>query len=74
METNRQKKIAGVLQKDLVNVLQNAAQEGMKGVIISVTKVNVTADLSVAKVYLKTNVSLDCLSDLKLRIPTQTSH
>ncbi len=52
METNRQKKIAGVLQKDLVNVLQNAAQEGMKGVIISVTKVNVTADLSVAKVYL----------------------
>jgi len=52
METNRQKKIAGVLQKDLVNVLQNAAQEGMKGVIISVTKVNVTSDLSVAKVYL----------------------
>ena len=52
METNRHKKIAGVLQKDLVNVLQNAAQEGMKGVIISVTKVNVTADLSVAKVYL----------------------
>ena len=52
METNRQKKIAGVLQKDLVDVLQNAAQEGMKGVIISVTKVSVTADLSVAKVYL----------------------
>ena len=52
METNRQKKIAGVLQKDLVDVLQNAAREGMKGVIISVTKVNVTADLSVAKVYL----------------------
>ncbi|MDH5415052.1 MAG: ribosome-binding factor A, partial [Flavobacteriaceae bacterium] len=24
METNRQKKIAGVLQKDLVDVLQNA--------------------------------------------------
>lgn len=52
METNRQKKIAGVLQKDLVDVLQNAAREGMKGVIISVTKVSVTTDLSVAKVYL----------------------
>jgi len=52
METNRQKKIAGVLQKDLVDVLQNAAREGMKGVIISVTKVNVTTDLSDAKVYL----------------------
>ena len=52
METNRQKKIAGVLQKDLVDVLQHAAQDGMKGIIISVTKVNVTSDLSDAKVYL----------------------
>ncbi len=52
METNRQKKIAGVLQKDLVDVLQSAAREGMKGVIISVTKVNVTSDLSEAKIYI----------------------
>tara|TARA_R110001632_G_scaffold38339_2_gene96500 strand:- start:28609 stop:29004 length:396 start_codon:yes stop_codon:yes gene_type:complete len=51
-ETNRQRKIAGVLQKDLVDVLQKAAQEGMQGVIISVSKVNVTPDLGVAKVYL----------------------
>ena len=51
-ETNRQRKIAGVLQKDLVDVLQKAAQEGMKGVIISVSKVYVTSDLGVAKVYL----------------------
>jgi len=52
MESHRQKKIASVLQSDLVDVLQSAASEGMKGVIISVTKVNVTVDLSVAKVYL----------------------
>jgi ribosome-binding factor A len=53
MESNRQKKIASVLQRDLVDVLQNAAtQGGMKGVIISVTKVNITVDLSIAKVYL----------------------
>ena len=53
MESNRQKKIASVLQKDLVDVLQNSAtQGGMRGVIISVTKVNVTVDLSIAKVYL----------------------
>ena len=51
-ETNRQKKIAGVLQKDLVDVLQKAAQEGMKGIIISVSKVHVTSDLGIAKVYL----------------------
>ena len=52
MESNRQKKIATVLQKDLVDVLQAAAREGLRGVIISVTKVQVTVDLSQAKVYL----------------------
>ena len=52
METNRQKKIAGVIQKDLVDVLQSAARDGVKGVIISVTKVQVTSDLSQAKVLL----------------------
>ena len=52
METNRQKKIAGVLQKDLVDVLQSAARDGVKGVLISVTKVQVTSDLSQAKIFL----------------------
>lgn len=51
-ETQRQRKIASVLQKDLVEVLQKAAQEGMQGVIISVSKVFVTPDLGLAKVYL----------------------
>lgn len=52
METNRQKKIAGVIQKDLVDILQSAAREGMKGVVISVTKVHVTSDLGQAKAYI----------------------
>ncbi len=53
MESNRQKKIASVLQSDLVDVLQGAATKGgMYGIIISVSKVTVTVDLSVAKVYL----------------------
>ena len=51
-ETNRQRKIAGVPQKDLVDVLQKAAQDGMQGTIISVSKVSVTSDLGIAKVYL----------------------
>lgn len=52
-ESQRQKKIASVLQRDLVDVLQRAAtQGGLQGVLISVTKVKVTVDLSVAKVYL----------------------
>jgi ribosome-binding factor A len=52
-ESQRQKKIASVLKRDLVDVLQNAATHGgMRGVIISVSKVTVTVDLSVGKVYL----------------------
>ncbi len=51
-ETNRQRKIAGVIQKDMVDVLQRDAQNNMRGVIISVSKVSVTTDLSIAKVYL----------------------
>lgn len=52
METQRQKKIAGVIQKDLADILQRAATDsGLKGVLISVTKVYVTTDLSIAKVY-----------------------
>ena len=51
--TQRQKKIGGILQQDLAKVLQKAATDGgLRGVIISVSKVNVTTDLSVAKVYL----------------------
>ncbi|MEN8764315.1 MAG: 30S ribosome-binding factor RbfA [Wenyingzhuangia sp.] len=51
-ETNRQKKIAGVIQKDLAEVLQLDARNGLRGVIISVSKVSVTADLGQAKAYL----------------------
>ncbi len=52
METQRQKKIAGVIQKDIADVLQRAATDGgLKGTLISVSKVLVTTDLSIAKVY-----------------------
>lgn len=51
METNRQKKIAGVIQKDIAEILQNTAREGEKGILISVTKVYVTSDLQDGKVY-----------------------
>jgi ribosome-binding factor A len=53
METNRQKKIGGVLQKDLADVLQSHLRDaGRTGILISVSKVKVTTDLSQAKAYL----------------------
>ena len=53
METQRQRKIAGVIQKDIVAILQKAAIDGgLRGTLISVSKVGVTTDLSIAKVYI----------------------
>lgn len=53
METQRQKKIAGLLQQDLADILQRAATDGgLKGVIISVSKAVVSPDLAIAKVYI----------------------
>lgn len=53
MESPRQKKIGALLQQEIAKLLQGAVRkEGVSNVLISVTKVNVTVDLSIAKVYL----------------------
>ena len=53
METNRQKKIGALLQNDLVDILQGEIRKnGISNLIISISKVNVTSDLSIAKVHL----------------------
>lgn len=53
METNRQKKMGALLQEELVDILQGEVRKnGISNLIISVSKVAVTTDLSVAKVYL----------------------
>lgn len=53
METNRQKKIAGLIQQDLVDILQGQIRKnGVSNLVISVSAVKVTSDLTIAKVYL----------------------
>ena len=53
MENNRQKKIAKVLQKDVAEIIQEKMKnQGTKGVLVSVTKVDVSVDFSSAKVFL----------------------
>ena len=52
METTRQKKIAGILQNDLTLILQKLLKSvGKNSVISSITKVKVSPDLSLAKIY-----------------------
>jgi len=52
MESTRQKKIGKLLQRDLSEMFQREAKEFTHGAMVSVTVVRVTADLSIAKVYL----------------------
>ena len=77
-ETNRQKKIAGVLQNDLAVVLQKMLREsGQLGIIISVSKVTVTTDLSLSKVFTsvfppeKSDLIVKELNELKPKIKHQ---
>lgn len=51
MESTRQNKIARLIQKDLSNIFQAQTRQ-MRGVLVSVSVVRISPDLSVAKVYL----------------------
>ena len=51
METNRQKKIARLLQKDLGEIIQTEGRNWFPNTMLTVTKVQVTSDLSIARVY-----------------------
>jgi ribosome-binding factor A len=70
METTRQQKISRLVQKDLGEILQQKGQNMFGGVLITVTKVNVTKDLSVAKAYL----SLFTTSDKEVMLETIRQH
>ena len=59
METNRQKKIAGIIQQDIAEIMQEALRNSNKGVIVSVTKVRVTSDLGEANVFISVFPTLD---------------
>lgn len=77
VESNRQKKIAGVLQQDLAELLQAMLKEGgQTGIIISVSQVQVTVDLSQAKVHLSIFPSKDAeaiLSEIR-QVSPQIRH
>lgn len=73
METNRQKKIGALLQNDLVDILQGEIRKnGISNLIISISKVNVTTDLSIAKVHLSvfpTEKAPEILAAIKTNTP-----
>ena len=53
MESQRQKKISALIQKDISTIIQDFFRNKTRAnLIISVTKVNVSPDLSISKIYL----------------------
>ena len=51
METNRQNKVARLIQKDLSTIFQQQTRK-THGLLVSVSVVRISPDLSVAKAYL----------------------
>jgi len=48
----RIEKVSRMLQRELGDIFQKAQQETYRGIMITVTKVRISPDLSVARVYL----------------------
>lgn len=52
MESKRQQKFAGVLQEELASIFQREGAAYLPNTLVTITKVRVSPDLAVAKVYL----------------------
>lgn len=70
METNRQQRIARLIQKDLGEILQLLGRDWVPGAMITVTKVYVTSDLGIARVYLSIfgKDSAEVLRQVEMRV------
>jgi len=69
MESKRQSKVSRLLQREMADIFQLESRGRFGGSMITVTKVNVTRDMSIARIYLSlfaTNDKEKLLEDIKL--------
>ncbi len=52
MESKRQQKFAGVIQEDLAAIFQREGMSFLPNTLVTITKVRVTPDLALARVFL----------------------
>jgi ribosome-binding factor A len=52
MESKRQQKFAGVIQQDLAAIFQREGMHFLPNTLVTITKVRVTPDLAIARVFL----------------------
>lgn len=80
MESTRQLKIAKLLQKEMATILQQLAKDQFPGTLLSVSKVRVSPDLSLAKIYVsifpvaKTKKTFDFLQLNKAKLRGALGH
>ena len=67
MESQRQKKISILIQKDISSIIQSFFREKVRSTfLVSVTKAKVSPDLSICKIYLSVFPSVNSASVLSL--------
>ena len=67
MESQRQKKISALIQKDISNIIQSFFRDKTRSnLIVSVTKVIISSDLSISKIYLSVFPSVNFSSVIDL--------
>lgn len=64
-ESTRQKKVARLIQKEVAEIFLRKGNEFAPGKMVSITKVRVSPDLSLAKVYISIFPSADLPEILK---------
>lgn len=52
MESKRQQKFAGVIQKDLAEIFQREGMNFLPNMMVTITKVRMTPDLAIARIFL----------------------
>ncbi len=52
MESKRQQKFAGVIQQDLAAIFQREGMNFLPNTLVTITKVRVTPDMAIARVFL----------------------
>ncbi len=52
MESKRQQKFAGVIQEDLAAIFQREGNAYLPNTLVTITKVRVTPDLAIARIFL----------------------
>ena len=70
MESKRQQKFAGLLQEELAAIFQREGASYLPNTMVTITKVRVSPDLAVAKVYL----SFLNTNNTELSLATVNSH